>query len=57
MPDIPLTDLKVSLNGGPVAVYATNCATPSGGAFGRFTAQNGSPTSLSIARFTVSGCG
>ncbi len=56
VPDIPLTDLKVSLNGGPAAVYATTCATPSGNAIGKFTAQDGSPTVSSSAHFTVSGC-
>lgn len=30
LPDIPLTDLKVTLAGGPNAVFATPCVTPSG---------------------------
>ncbi len=56
VPDIPLSDLRVSLAGGPNAAFATTCATPSGNASGSFTSQNGDKFATSTAPFTISGC-
>jgi hypothetical protein len=56
VPDIPLTDLKVSLAGGPDAVFSTTCATPTGTATSTLTSQNGDLTAFASSTFTVSGC-
>jgi hypothetical protein len=56
VPDIPLSDLRVTLAGGPNAAFATTCATPSGNASGSFTSQNGDKFATSTAPFTISGC-
>jgi hypothetical protein len=56
LPDIPLTDLKVTLSGGPNAAFMTTCATPSGTAKATLTAQNGDHTATPSSTFTVSGC-
>lgn len=56
LPDIPLTDLKVSLEGGPNGLFLSTCATPSGTATATLTDQNGDRTVTAPARFTVSGC-
>ena len=56
VPDIPLSDLKVTLAGGPDAAFATTCATPSGDAIGSFKSQDGDLLANSTAPFSVSGC-
>ena len=56
VPDLPLSDLKVQLTGGPQAAFATTCVTPSGDAVGSFTSQDGDLFASSTAPFTVAGC-
>lgn len=56
LPDLPLSDLRVSLAGGPQAAFATTCATPSGDAAGSFISQDGDLLASSNAAFTVTGC-
>jgi hypothetical protein len=56
VPDVPLSDLKVQLNGGPEAVFATSCATPSGTASTTLVSQNGDRTVTATAPFTVANC-
>lgn len=56
LPDIPLTDLEVSLAGGPDAVFATTCVTPSGIATATLTSQNGDKTVAPSSAFSVSNC-
>jgi hypothetical protein len=55
VPDIPLTDLNVTLAGGPNAVFRATCSPPSGTATSTLTPQSGNRTVVS-SRFTVSGC-
>jgi hypothetical protein len=56
LPDIPLTDLKVTLNGGPGAVFQSSCSTPSGTASATLTSQNGDQTKTVSTPYTVSRC-
>jgi hypothetical protein len=56
VPDIPLTDLKVTLAGGPNAVFLATCNPPSGTATSTLTSQNGDRTTVVSSRFTVSRC-
>jgi hypothetical protein len=56
VPDIPLTDLNVTLDGGPNAAFVATCAPASGTASSTLTAQNGDRTVTASSRFTVSGC-
>jgi hypothetical protein len=56
LPDIPLTDLTVSLNPGPEAVFGTTCKPASNTATATLTNQNGDHTVTVPAKFTVSGC-
>jgi hypothetical protein len=56
VPDIPLSDLKVTLTGGADAAFATTCVTPSGTATATLTSQNGDRTVSVPSHFTVSGC-
>jgi hypothetical protein len=56
VPDIPLTDLEVTLTGGPNAVFSTTCAAPSGNASSTLIAQNGDRTVVVSSPFTVSRC-
>jgi hypothetical protein len=57
VPDIPLSELEVTLAGGADAAFATTCATPSGTATARLTTQNGDRTVTVPSAFTVAGCG
>lgn len=57
IPDFPLTDLGVTLNGGPHAVFETTCRAASGVATANLTAQNGDRATSASTPFTVSGCG
>jgi hypothetical protein len=56
LPDIPLTDLTVSLAGGPQGLFLTTCKSPSGTATATLTDQNGDSTLTVPSAFTVSGC-
>jgi hypothetical protein len=56
LPDIPLTDLAVSLAGGPQGLFLTTCQMPSGTATATLTDQNGDRTLTVPSAFTVSGC-
>lgn len=56
LPDIPLTNLTVSLKSGPQAVFSTTCKPPSNTATATLTDQNGDRTVTVPAKFTISGC-
>lgn len=56
VPDFPLTDLKVSLNGGSKAVFNATCRPPSGSAIATLTSQNGDQSKQVTAPFTISPC-
>jgi hypothetical protein len=56
LPDIPLTNLTVALNGGPQGVFGTLCKAPSGTATATLTDQNGDRTVTVPSQFGVSGC-
>ncbi len=56
LPDIPLTSLAVTLNGGSKALFDTDCETPSGTATARLVDQNGDTTRNVSAHFGVVGC-
>jgi hypothetical protein len=56
LPDIPLTNLTVSLNGGAQGLFLSTCATPSGTATAALTNQNGDKSATVPAPFAVSGC-
>jgi hypothetical protein len=56
LPDIPLTNLEVTLNGGSSGLFSAACRPPSGTAKAVLTDQNGDKTASVPARFTVSGC-
>jgi hypothetical protein len=55
VPDVPLTALGVTINGGPQALFTTTCAQPSANVTGAFAGQNGASASAS-APVTVAGC-
>jgi hypothetical protein len=54
-PDIPQTDLRVVLNGGPDGAFATTCQMAKGTATATFVSQNGDRTVHASDPFTVSG--
>lgn len=54
-PDLPLTDLKVTLFGGAEALFMSSCAVQSGTLNAGFTGQNGAAVSAS-STFALSGC-
>ncbi len=56
LPDIPLTNLTVSLSGGAHGLFLTTCQTPTGTATASLTDQNADRTLLVPSTFTVSGC-
>jgi hypothetical protein len=56
VPDFPLTDLKVSLVGGPESVFNATCHPASGTATATLTSQNGDQTKQVAAPFTISPC-
>jgi hypothetical protein len=56
LPDIPLTNLGVNLNGGPEGLFLSTCQTPTGTATATLTDQNGDRTRTAPATFTVGGC-
>ena len=56
LPDIPLTNLAVSLDGGAQGLFLTTCQTPAGTATATLTDQNGDRTVTAPGPFAVSGC-
>src|SRR5262249_53349883 len=56
VPDIPQSDLKVTLNGGSNAAFAATCNPPSGVGTATLTSQNGDRKTTARSAFTVSGC-
>jgi hypothetical protein len=56
LPDIPLTSLAVTLNGGAKALFDTDCSTPSGTATAKLVDQNGDTTRSLSSHFSVVGC-
>lgn len=56
LPDIPLTDLKVTLSGGPAAAFAATCNPAGGTATSSLVTQNGDRSVTSAAPFTVANC-
>lgn len=56
LPDIPLTNLAVNLNGGTEGLFLSTCNTPSGTATATLTDQNGDKTVKGPSTFTVAGC-
>jgi hypothetical protein len=56
LPDIPLTSLGVTLNGGPNGLFSSLCAPNSGTSTATLIDQNGDKTATDPAAFTVSGC-
>jgi hypothetical protein len=56
MPDIPLTNLSLKLNGGSEALFATNCRPATGNLTASMTDQNGDRTVTSDNAYTIKGC-
>ena len=56
LPDIPLTNLGVTLNGGTEGLFLSTCAAPTGTATATLTSQNGDKTASVPGKFTVAGC-
>jgi hypothetical protein len=56
LPDIPLTNLGVSLDGGSEGLFLSTCQVPTGTATAILTDQNGDRTANAASTFTVSGC-
>ena len=56
LPDIPLTDLNVTLTGGAHGLFKSNCATPSGTATASLTDQNGDKQATAPATVKVADC-
>jgi hypothetical protein len=56
VPDIPLTDLNVTLTSGRDAAFLASCKPASGTASSTLTSQNGDRTVTASSPFTVSGC-
>ncbi len=56
LPDIPLTSLQVTLDGGPNGLFLTLCHDPTGTASATLTSQNGDKTTTVPANFTIAGC-
>ncbi len=56
LPDIPLTSLAVTLNGGSKALFDTDCSTPSGTATAKLVDQNGDTARTLSSHFSVAGC-
>jgi hypothetical protein len=56
VPDIPQTDLRVTLFGGKKAVFDTVCSPSSGTASARLTSQDGNRSTLAPSKFAIAGC-
>lgn len=57
LPDIPLTSLSLTLNGGSFGLFATNCSPADGTVTASSTDQNGDESVSGSAGYAVSGCG
>ncbi len=57
LPDIPLTNLTVSLDGGSGGLFDTNCGTPTNVSTATLSDQNGDKTASPSSHFTIQGCG
>jgi hypothetical protein len=56
LPDIPLTSLSLTLNGGATGLFQTNCSPITGKANASSTDQNGDKTVASSVAYAISGC-
>jgi hypothetical protein len=56
LPDIPLTSLKLVLNGGADGMFLTNCNPGTGVADASSTDQNGDKTASSAINYSIVGC-
>ncbi len=56
LPDIPLSRLGVSLQGGAEGLFASTCRTPEGTAVASLTDVNGDRTVVDRAPFSIAGC-
>lgn len=56
LPDIPLTNLRLVLNGGPEGMFLTNCNPGNGNADASSTDQNGDKTVSATIPYEISGC-
>jgi hypothetical protein len=56
LPDIPLTSLAVTLDGGPQGLFLALCHAPTGTASATLTSQNGDKTTTVPAHFSIAGC-
>lgn len=56
LPDIPLTSLKLVLNGGAAGMFLTNCNPGAGVADGSSTDQNGDKTVSAKVNYSIVGC-
>jgi hypothetical protein len=56
LPDIPLTDLNVTLDAGTGGLFMSTCKNPSGTATAMLADQNGDHTANPSAPFTVADC-
>ncbi len=56
LPDIPLTSLAVTLDGGSSGLFDTNCQVPTNTSMATLTDQNGDKTATPTSKFTISGC-
>ena len=56
LPDIPLSQLAVKLNGGSRGLFATGCNPASGTSTAKLVDQNGDQSRSVSAAFSVSGC-
>ena len=56
LPDIPLSNLGVTLNGGAEGLFRATCESPTGTATAALVSQNGDRTVNPTSKFTVSGC-
>jgi hypothetical protein len=56
LPDIPLTSLAVTLNGGKAGLFDTNCSTQSGVSTATLTDQNGDKSVKLPTQFALTGC-
>lgn len=57
LPDIPLTNLTVSLQGGANGLFDTSCGMPTNTSTAKLTDQNGDKTATASSHFTIQGCG
>ena len=56
LPDIPLTNLRLVLNGGPNGMFLTNCNPGNGVADAASTDQNGDKSVAAVIPYDINGC-